>query len=431
MSKEREAYSQRTAEPTMGASGPPSGISSAGYDNPIYPGQASFPSQASYEGPAAYPTYNTIPGPNGNVAYPPVITRHKKSVFEAYLLWFVFGPLGFHHFYLNRPAFGVLYFLTFGLCGCGYLIDMFRMPYLVSEANKCQDNPSLGYKKNVSDAYTLWFPFGLLGFHHFYLGKPLIGLVYFFTCGYFGIGWLIDLCRIPSLVKQANERTPEELQKKQVGTTYCIGLSPLGFLGIHHFYLHRPLSGLYYLFTFGGLGFGWLVDWCRIPILVKRANKDMLEGPDNERHLDAAFVAWMPFGIFGLHHYYLNRPLWGILYTFSFGLAGIGWLVDGFRLSCLVNECNRQLQEFCTLSSYSGPRQGYVIPPHPNGPVSGMPPSTTDGTGLYPTQQQYQQQHYPPQQYQQQQPQMPPEYTATDKAAQSLEEHPPPYSESG
>ena len=64
---------------------------------------------------------------------------------------------------LQRPGFGVLYFFTFGLGGCGYLIDMFRMPHLVSMANKRRLDTSLNNKKNISDAYTLWFPFGLLG----------------------------------------------------------------------------------------------------------------------------------------------------------------------------------------------------------------------------------------------------------------------------
>ena len=35
--------------------------------------------------------------------------------------------------------------------------------------------------------------------------------------------------------------------------------------------------GCFYLFTFGGLGIGWLIDLCRIPSLVKDANKDAKE----------------------------------------------------------------------------------------------------------------------------------------------------------
>ena len=44
----------------------------------------------------------------------------------------------------------------------------------------------------------------MTGFHHFYLENALLGGLYFITGGLFGIGWLADLVRIPSLVKEAN-----------------------------------------------------------------------------------------------------------------------------------------------------------------------------------------------------------------------------------
>jgi len=56
-----------------------------------------------------------------------------------------------------------LYFFTFGLLGCGFLIDMFRMPCLVKQANKRQREANIVEEKTLGDAYTLWFPFGLLG----------------------------------------------------------------------------------------------------------------------------------------------------------------------------------------------------------------------------------------------------------------------------
>lgn len=47
--------------------------------------------------------------------------------------------------------------------------------------------------KSKTTAYLLWFFLGFLGVHKFYLGKTLMGILYFFTFGIFGIGWLIDL----------------------------------------------------------------------------------------------------------------------------------------------------------------------------------------------------------------------------------------------
>ena len=134
-------------------------------------------------------------------------------------------------------------------------------------------------------------------------------------------------------------------QEKSVGAAMALGISPFGLLGLHHFYLKRPVWGITYFFTFGLLGCGYLVDWFRIPVLTKRTNKEIKSGPDNIRHLDDAYVLWFPFGLLGFHHFYLQRPLWGLLYFCTFGLLGIGWLVDGCRMHCLVKDANRRTKE--------------------------------------------------------------------------------------
>ena len=55
------------------------------------------------------------------------------------------------------------------------------------------------------------FFFGLLGIHKFYLGKMLWGLVYLFTGGLFGIGWLIDLFTLPTQVENYNRGSRDGL----------------------------------------------------------------------------------------------------------------------------------------------------------------------------------------------------------------------------
>lgn len=94
-----------------------------------------------------------------------VVPSTKKSIVEAYILWFVFGLLGAHHFYLKRYGFGVLYVFTFGLLGLGWFVDLFRIPFLVKEANRNIPSPyPEPRKKNLSDAFVCWLPpFGLLG----------------------------------------------------------------------------------------------------------------------------------------------------------------------------------------------------------------------------------------------------------------------------
>lgn len=62
----------------------------------------------------------------------------KKESGTAYLLWCVgiFGVCGLQRFYLGQPGLGVLYLLTFGICGIGQLIDLFTIPSLVKEYNQ-------------------------------------------------------------------------------------------------------------------------------------------------------------------------------------------------------------------------------------------------------------------------------------------------------
>ncbi len=58
-----------------------------------------------------------------------------KDVWVAYLLWFFFGLLGIHHFYLGKIGRGVLWLLTGGLLGIGVLVDLFTLPSQVRQVN--------------------------------------------------------------------------------------------------------------------------------------------------------------------------------------------------------------------------------------------------------------------------------------------------------
>lgn len=50
--------------------------------------------------------------------------------------------------------------------------------------------------KNKMVTLLLCFFFGVWGVHRFYVGKIGMGILYFFTAGLFGIGWIIDLILI-------------------------------------------------------------------------------------------------------------------------------------------------------------------------------------------------------------------------------------------
>lgn len=59
-----------------------------------------------------------------------------KSVLVAYALWAVSGPLGLHHLYLGRDSHALLWMLTLGGFGFGWLREVIRIPAYVSEANQ-------------------------------------------------------------------------------------------------------------------------------------------------------------------------------------------------------------------------------------------------------------------------------------------------------
>lgn len=60
---------------------------------------------------------------------------HRRSFILAYLLWFFFGLLGVHRFYLGRPITGVLWLLTGGLFGVGWIFDLFWTAVMVEDEN--------------------------------------------------------------------------------------------------------------------------------------------------------------------------------------------------------------------------------------------------------------------------------------------------------
>lgn len=149
-----------------------------------------------------------------------------------------------------------------------------------------------------------------------------------------------------------------------------LALSPFGILGFHHFYLNRPAFGFTHLLTFGLLGIGYIVDWFRTPILTKRINEEQLGTRDpNRKYVDDAYVLWLPFGLIGFHHFYLQRYSWGILYFFTFGLLGIGWLIDGCRMSCLVKDFNKGIKERQKLQAQRAGTSGMACYPANHGAV--------------------------------------------------------------
>lgn len=73
--------------------------------------------------------------------------------------------------------------------------------------------------KSGPAAFILWLCclIGICGLHRFYLGRPLTGLLWLFTFGLLGIGQLIDLFLLPSMVRQENlERRLDRMEARPV-----------------------------------------------------------------------------------------------------------------------------------------------------------------------------------------------------------------------
>ncbi len=122
---------------------------------------------------------------------------HDKTI--GYILW-IFGFTGSHRFYYGKPLTGTIYFLTLGLCGIGWIIDLFLIPGMDREAN-------LRFAAGTYDYTITWILLtflGLFGLHRMYLGKWISGIIYLLTGGIFGLGYLYDFWTINEQVSQLN-----------------------------------------------------------------------------------------------------------------------------------------------------------------------------------------------------------------------------------
>lgn len=122
---------------------------------------------------------------------------HLKKI--GYILW-IFGFTGSHRFYYGRPISGTLYFLTLGLLGIGWLIDLFLIPGMDAAADQKYSAGQLDY----TVAWVLLTFLGLFGIHRMYMGKWISGLIYFLTGAIFGLGYLYDFWTLNEQISEIN-----------------------------------------------------------------------------------------------------------------------------------------------------------------------------------------------------------------------------------
>ena len=114
-----------------------------------------------------------------------------------------------------------------------------------------------------------------------------------------------------------------------------------GFLGTHRFYFGRPVSGTIYLFTFGLLGIGWLIDLFLMPSLDRSADRRYVEGGLS---YTIAWVLLCFLGVFGLHRFYQGKIGTGIVYLLTCGLFFIGIIYDWWTMNEQISALNQQRQ---------------------------------------------------------------------------------------
>jgi TM2 domain-containing membrane protein YozV len=129
--------------------------------------------------------------------------KDTHSVLIGYILW-IFGFTGSERFYFGKPISGTIYFFTFGIFGIGWFLDLFLIPSMAREADLRFTEGRIDY----SVAWILLTFLGVFGIHRFYMGKWISGILYLFTLGIFGVGYIYDFWTLNNQISVINTSNP-------------------------------------------------------------------------------------------------------------------------------------------------------------------------------------------------------------------------------
>ena len=126
-----------------------------------------------------------------------------------------------------------------------------------------------------ADSHSLWMGYGLwlfgfLGAHRFYYGKRATGVLWFFTLGLLGVGWVLDLFWMPVLRRSARRRYHDGAYDYDLA---WLLQTFLGVFGVHRMYLGKWVTGVLWMCTGGLLGVGYLYDYLTLNEQVSLANQ--------------------------------------------------------------------------------------------------------------------------------------------------------------
>ena len=122
-----------------------------------------------------------------------------------------------------------------------------------------------------------------------------------------------------------------------------------GIFGAHRFYYGKPFSGVLYLFTFGPLGIGWIVDLFLIPAMNNETRSQFRPG---EIDYSIAWLLLALVGVFGMHRFYMGDIVWGVVYLLTGGLFGVCLIFDAFTLNDQISRRNWHSQTRYVVAHY-------------------------------------------------------------------------------
>jgi len=132
-------------------------------------------------------------------------TQPTHSLLIGYVFLIFGGVLGLHRFYYGRILSGLLWMLTGGLLLIGVIVDLFLVPAMDQAVEaKYHAGP---YDYNVAWLLLAIPPLGVLGFHRFYQGKIITGILWLLTAGLAGIGVLYDWFTLNDQINLLNWET--------------------------------------------------------------------------------------------------------------------------------------------------------------------------------------------------------------------------------
>jgi TM2 domain-containing membrane protein YozV len=125
---------------------------------------------------------------------------------------------------------------------------------------------------SLAVGYIFWL-IGFTGAHRFYYGKRATGILWFFTLGLFGIGWLVDFFLIPAMEAEVAGRFADG----PINYSLWVFLIFAGVFGAHRLYQEKYISGVIYLLTGGLLGLGIAADALTLNEQLSEENRQYVQ----------------------------------------------------------------------------------------------------------------------------------------------------------